>query len=157
MRTGHQLAMALRSAYWALHRQTDACLQPLGVTANQFVLLALLAEEDGVTQQELVQRASSDPNTVRAMLVALEEKGLVARRRHPTDGRAWSVTLSAKGRRTYGRLRAESATLRERLVSVFEPGEAEALIGLLGRIFEVMDPRECWFTPSASGNAGGKS
>lgn len=46
---GHQLAMALRAAYWAMHRQADAALPPRGVTANQSVLLALRAEHDDVT------------------------------------------------------------------------------------------------------------
>ncbi len=140
MTTGHELAMALRGAYWALHRQTDACLQPLGVTANQFVLLALLAEEDSVTQRDLVERASSDQNTVRAMLLALETKGLVIRERHPTDGRAWSITLTAKGRRTYRRLWTESEACRERLVATLGPGEREALLELLCRVAETMDP-----------------
>lgn len=133
--------MALRRAYWALHRQTDACLQRLGVTANQFVLLALLAEEDRVTQRELVVRASSDQNTVRAMLLVLETKGLVARERHPTDGRAWRVTLTAKGRRTWRRLWAESQACRDRLMASLGPAEPEALLGILGRIAEAMEPR----------------
>ena len=80
--------MALRAAYWAMHRQTQARLARCGVTADQFVLLALLAEQDGITQQELVRRASSDANTVRAMLVLMESRGLVTRKGHPTDGRA---------------------------------------------------------------------
>ena len=141
MSTGHEVAMALRGAYWALHRQTDACLQLFGVTANQFVLLALLAEEDRVTQRRLVERASSDQNTVRAMLVALEAKGLVARKRHPTDGRAWSVTLTTEGRRTYKKLWAKSEACRDRLAAALGPGEPEALLELLGRVSRAMEPR----------------
>ena len=105
------------------------------------MLLSLLAEQDGVTQQELVQRASSDPNTVRAMLVALEEKGFVTRKRHPTDGRAWSVTLSAKGRRTFKRLCRESETFREDLTAIFQPSERSLLIELLTRIAETLEAR----------------
>jgi len=153
MSIGHDVAMALRTAYWTMHRQTDSCLQPLGVTGNQFVLLSLLAREDGVTQQELVQRASSDPNTVRAMLVALEGKGLVLRKRHPTDGRAWSVTLSAKGRRIHEKLWAESEPLRELLLSAFRPGEAEMFLDLLARVTEVMGST----TERAISKQGGRS
>src|SRR5438045_3757932 len=113
--------MALRFAYWAMHRRADALLARHRVTADQFGLLVLLSEEDegareigstsenGVTQQELVRRASSDPNTVRAMLVLLERGGLVSRRPHLTDGRARSVVLTAKGRRTLQRLWLECA------------------------------------------------
>src|SRR3954466_12811534 len=86
--TGHEAARALRAAYLALHRQTNACFAADGVTADQFVLLSALAEADAVTQQDLVRRLSSDPNTVRAMLLLLESSGLVAREPHPADGRA---------------------------------------------------------------------
>ena len=77
MTSGHEIAMGLRAAYWSMHRQTNAHLAPQGATAEQFVVLALLAKEDGITQQELGRRATSDPNTIRAMLVLLEKRGLV--------------------------------------------------------------------------------
>jgi DNA-binding MarR family transcriptional regulator len=138
MTTGHDLAMALRTAYLILHRQSDAHFAGRGVTADQFVLLAALAEGDAVTQQDLVRRVSSDPNTVRAMLLLLEGRGFVARRRHPTDGRARSVVLTAKGRRMYDTLRAGSEPLRARLLAAFRPDEVTVLLGFLGRIADVM-------------------
>lgn len=138
MASGHDIAMGLRAAYWAMHRRTDAALIRRGVTADQFVLLALLAEQDGITQQELVRRASSDPNTIRAMLVLLESRGLIARGRHPTDGRARSVTLTQKGRQTYERLWAAGEPVRERLLAEFEPDEAEILTAFLTRIAAAM-------------------
>jgi DNA-binding MarR family transcriptional regulator len=138
MATGHEIAMGLRSAYRVMHRQTDFCLAKSGVTAHQFVLLTLLAEEDGITQQELVRRACSDPNTIRAMLVLLESLGLVARGQHPNDGRARNVTLTHKGRRMYKRLWKESERLRQQLLELFKPNQADALVGLLKRISKEM-------------------
>jgi DNA-binding MarR family transcriptional regulator len=143
MTTGHEVAMALRAAYLALHRQSDAHFTSQGVTADQFVLLAALAEEgDAVTQQELVRRVWSDPNTVGAMLLLLEGRGLVARQRHPTDGRARRVSLTAKGRRMYDTLLASSEPLRARLMAAFRPDEVITLVGLLDRIALVMAPPE---------------
>lgn len=138
MASGHEVAMGLRAAYWAMHRRTDACLAKRGVTADQFVLLALLAEQDGITQQELVRRASSDANTVRAMLMLLEGRGFVTRQRHPTDRRARSVTLTRKGRQAYERLWTNSEPLRERLLAIFQPEEADTLIEFLNRISKAM-------------------
>src|SRR6185437_13722982 len=101
MTSGHEIARALRAAYLALHRQTNECFAKNGVTADQFVLLSALADTDAVTQQELVRRVNSDPNTVRVMLLLLESRGLVARERHPTDGRARCVMLTVKGRQVF--------------------------------------------------------
>src|SRR3954465_12038489 len=104
MMTGHKVALALRAAYLALHRQTNDCFAKDGVTADQFVLLAALAEADAVTQQELVRRVGSDPSRVGALLLPREGRGLVPRQRHPADGRARCVTLTVKGRQVFKRL-----------------------------------------------------
>ena len=119
-------------------RLVRANLARCGATADQFVLLSLLAEQDGITQQELVRQASSDPNTVRAMLLLLEKRGVVARGRHPTDGRARRVTLTRKGRQTYDKLLAEIKPLQERLSSLFRAEEAETLVVFLSRISRAM-------------------
>jgi len=134
--------MGLRAAYWSMHRQTNARLARHAVTADQFVLLSLLGEQDGITQQQLCRRASSDPNTIRAILVLLENNGLVARGPHPTDARARHVTLTRKGRQTYARLSAELKPLQERLVGLFDAEEGQALVQFLCRISEEMNRSE---------------
>ena len=138
MVSGHDIAMGLRAAYWAMHRRTEASFSERAVTADQFVLLALLAERDGITQQELVRRASSDANTIRAMLVLLEKRGLVTRERHPTDRRARSVTLTRKGIQIYEKLWGRSEPLRGQMLALFAPEEAETLVVSLARIAEAM-------------------
>jgi DNA-binding MarR family transcriptional regulator len=140
MTSGREIARALRAAYLALHRQTNACLAQDGVTADQFVLLAALAEADAVTQQELVRRVGSDPSTVRAMLLLLEGRGLVAREQNPADGRARCVTLTGKGRQVFKTLWTKSEPVRARLLAAFRPDEVNALVGLLHRVAEVMAP-----------------
>ncbi|MBX3442578.1 MAG: MarR family transcriptional regulator [Planctomyces sp.] len=137
-KSAHDLALALRSAYWTLHRQTDASLQAHGVTASQFVLLTLLSDQPAVTQRELVDLASSDPNTVRAMLVALQGKGLVSRQRHPTDGRAWQVSLTEQGRNLLPSLWRLTDPVRDRLLTEFDDDERRTLERLLVRTAAVM-------------------
>ena len=137
MNTGHQLAMSLRAAYLAMHRQSDASLAGKeGVTADQFVVLAVLAEEDRITQQTLVQRTSSDPNTIGAMVTLLERQNVVTREPHPTDGRARIVILTKKGRQTFARLKTRSENVRRKLEGLFRPDESALLVELLGRIAE---------------------
>src|SRR4051812_35719719 len=131
MYTGRDIAMALRRAYRAIHRHADATCRGTGVTVDQFVLLWLLAQKDQVTQRELVQRASSDANTVRAMLVRMERQHLVSRDAHPIDGRAHSVRLTDKGRKTLERLRAASEPLNEELTNSFSQQQISRLVAAL--------------------------
>jgi DNA-binding MarR family transcriptional regulator len=117
-----------------MHRVSDAHFSRSGVTADQFVLLACLADDDGITQQELARRASSDPSTIRAMLLLLEGRRLVARQRHPEDGRARVVTLTAKGRRTFEWLRETSEPIREQMLAGFSAEAARMLLVGLRRM-----------------------
>lgn len=134
--SGHQLAMALRRAYLAIHRQTNDALVPTGVTADQFVVLCELAQGASKTQRELVDRTASDSNTLRAMLVLLERRGLVQRRPHPTDGRAWSVALTAQGRRTFQKLWRRSDKLRMKLVEHLDQDSLRHFIALLSDLVQ---------------------
>src|SRR5829696_9027834 len=138
MSDGRELPRLLRAAYFAMHRVSDAHFTRHGVTADQFVLLACLTEQDAITQQELARRASSDPSTTRAMLVLLEGRGLVSRERDPDDRRARVVTLTAKGRRLFERLMGTSEPIRAQLLSGFSADEARSLVGSLRRLIDNM-------------------
>jgi DNA-binding MarR family transcriptional regulator len=142
MTTGSDIAIALRAAYLALHRRSEARFAPYGVTADQFVLLATLARGHALTQRELARRMSSDPSTVRAMLVLLEQRGLVQRDTHPTDARARTVALTAEGKRTFRQLWTAGEPVRAQMLGALRPGEVETLVGLLARVAKALNP-EC--------------
>jgi DNA-binding MarR family transcriptional regulator len=136
---GHDLAMALRGAYLAMHRRTDAVMAPAGVTADQFVVLCALAEGDALTQRALVTRTSSDPSTLRAMLVLMERRRLIERKPHPHDGRARTVSLTDEGRAVHQELWRESRGLREGLLADLAPDEVASLVTQLRRLTEAME------------------
>jgi DNA-binding MarR family transcriptional regulator len=140
MATGSDIAMALRTAYLALHRQTDAALARHGVTADQFVLLATLNRGHALTQRELGRRMSSDPSTVRAMIVLLEKQGLVERDAHPSDARARTVSLTAGGKRAFRKLWAAGDAVRAKLLDALPPGEADSFLALLTRVADALAP-----------------
>lgn len=135
---GHQIAMALRSAYLAMHRQSEAFFQTKGLTASQYVLLSQLADQDEVSQAELVRRTSSDPNTVRQVLLSMEAKGFLKRVPDPLDGRVRLVKLSKKGRRVFESARDGSEFIREKLRASLSDRDAKKVVDLLGRVAEAM-------------------
>ena len=134
----HTIPMSIRAAYLSMHRYTELSSLKHGVTANQFVLLMLLAEEDGISQRDLVERAFSDPNTIRAMLVLLEKRGLVERDQHPKDGRKRNVILTDKGREVYRKASDENEKMRQTLQDLFEPEEIQKLLLFLDTISHSM-------------------
>lgn len=93
------LGIRLRRAYRSLHRRAHAELRRrFNVTADQFVVLSLLAEEDGISQQRLGDRCYSDPSTIAALVRLAESRGWVSRESDPSDARARIVRLTPAGR-----------------------------------------------------------
>lgn len=137
--TGHDLAMALRTAYLTMHRRTDAAFAAEAVTADQFVVLCALSNSNVLTQRELVERTNSDPNTLRAMLVLLERRELVERRPNPEDARARRVLMTAKGRRMQQKLWNHSEGVRQDLLRQLKPEDVATLVTLLRRVAEMKD------------------
>ena len=157
MAASHDIAMGLRAAYLSMHRQTNSYLAPHKITADQFVLLALLSEQDRISQQQLARRATSDPNTIRAMLVLLENQGLIRRQPNPLNGRAYSIILTRTGRHTYAKLSKQICPLQNQLSNLFRFEEAENLIDLLGRISKAMTHSENHHGRPRSGTSDIKS
>ena len=134
-----ELPMALRAAYVALHRRSEAHFAKYGVTADQFVLLATLARGDALTQRELARRMPSDPSTVRAMLVLLEKQGLVLRDSHPSDSRARTAALTAAGKRKFQQVFKAGESIRQQMFEAIQPGEGEVLTRLLHQVAESLN------------------
>ena len=136
-----ELPLALRSAYLTLHRRSDAVFAAYGITADQFVLLATLARGQAMTQRELAARMTSDPSTVRAMLVLLEKQGLVSRAAHPTDARARTVTLTKTGVRTFRQAFEAGQEVRDQMAESLSASETRTLLSLLQRLTESLGDR----------------
>ena len=68
------------------------------LTPQQFGLLAFLWQEDGLSQTELSARSQIDRTTMGGIIDRLEKEGLIERRNHPEDRRAYQVFLTATGK-----------------------------------------------------------
>ncbi|MET3290012.1 UNVERIFIED_CONTAM: DNA-binding MarR family transcriptional regulator [Brevibacillus sp. OAP136] len=73
-------------------------VNPFDITVDQWEILVILWEKEGITQKDLAERLYKDQTNIARMLFKLEKKGFVDRVTHETDRRALRVYLTAKGR-----------------------------------------------------------
>jgi len=78
------------------HRFRDA---GFNVTSEQWILLVHLAQQDGISQQDLADRYHRSKVSAFNLIKKLEKRDLIIRRPDPVDGRRNRVFLTAKGRR----------------------------------------------------------
>jgi DNA-binding MarR family transcriptional regulator len=76
----------------------DRALRELGLYCGQDTLLLHLAHEEGLTQVQLAQRMSCEPQTINKTLRRMQKAGLVERQSDPDDGRLTHVYLTPQGR-----------------------------------------------------------
>jgi DNA-binding MarR family transcriptional regulator len=69
-----------------------------GYNHTQAAMILALTKHPGLTAQDLARPAWVEPSSVTRALQALERRGLVARKAHPTDGRAMVLHLTERGK-----------------------------------------------------------
>jgi DNA-binding MarR family transcriptional regulator len=97
-------------------------LAPLGLTTRLWGALNVLEAEGAITQHALGSCTGIDPSSMVATIDELEAKGLVERRRHPSDRRAHALHLTRKGKQT---LKQGRELAREAADDLFAPLSAE--------------------------------
>ena len=92
-----QLCFPLYAASREVTRKYKPFLDELDLTYTQYVVMLVLWEEGTVTMQELGKRLYLDSGTLTPLLVKLENKGLVERKRNEKDVREMIVSVTDKG------------------------------------------------------------
>ena len=92
------LASALRLSVVRLNRRLRGQRADTSVTLTQLAALSTLKRHGALTPGELAAHEKVQPPSMTRVLAALEERGLVERRPHPTDGRQALVELTTAGR-----------------------------------------------------------
>lgn len=81
-----------------LNNYYQKVVNPFDITVDQWEILVILWEKEGITQKDLAERLYKDQTNIARMLFKLEKKGFVHRVTHETDRRALRVYLTTKGR-----------------------------------------------------------
>ncbi len=109
-------------------------LVPLGITARHLGILTILEAEGPMVQARIAERLSVVKPALVALLNELEAKGLVARRAHPTDKRAFAVHLLEEGRKRIREAQTVSQATTDTFFGVLSAEERRTLHDLLLRL-----------------------
>ena len=115
---------AIASTYQAL----------FGLRIPEWRLVAVIAESDGLSQQQLGQRTRMDKVTVSRAAIALAERGLIARRGNPADQRSHLLSLTPDGRALYEQVAPKALEMEARIFGGLGPGEMTEFRDMLARI-----------------------
>jgi DNA-binding MarR family transcriptional regulator len=110
-----------------------------GLRIPEWRLIAVLAEEEGLTQQALVARTEMDKMTVSRAAQALVTRGLVSRGAHGSDRRSNALALTDEGRALYAQISPKALELEQRLLQSIGERELKQLKATLEKLKAASD------------------
>jgi DNA-binding MarR family transcriptional regulator len=135
----------LRSVVGKLSRRLNSLARGSGLTPSQLSALGVVARQGPLRLSELAEIESVNPTMLSRVVAALDEAGLVRRRTDPDDRRAGLLEVTASGRRTHDRLRAERGRVLTSGLGRLSPDDlaaVEAALPALEALVDVLARRE---------------
>jgi DNA-binding MarR family transcriptional regulator len=118
----------------ALQHALDIYVDAAGAgapTQRQFAVLAAVAENEGLTQTDLVRATGIDRSTLADLVARMIGKGLLARERSATDGRANTVRLTSEGRAALKSAAPKVAEADARILELVPARARESFLSVL--------------------------
>ena len=109
-------------------------IRPLGLGAQQFLLMKQLQLLGEASQAELAEALAIDPSNFAAIAADLADRGLVERTRHEVDRRRYVLRLSRAGARLLTRTEGAIAVAEADLLAPLDPEQRDQLYALLRRL-----------------------
>ncbi len=131
-----RLPPLLRRAWYGLNQAFRRRIAHTGATPDQFTAMRCLLEGDdqGITQRQLTDMMSSDPNTVASLLERMEKASWVERRRHERDRRAYRIQLKPSGQEKYEELRDIAVDVQAELLEALPEERRERFLSDLAAV-----------------------
>jgi DNA-binding MarR family transcriptional regulator len=121
----------VRNAIWT---SIEKELEPLDITAAQFVVFNSIAMGKGRTIGEFCRVLGYDSGAMTRLLDRIEKKGLIRRVANPDDRRSYLVELTTESAALVPRARRRVQKVFARLLDGFDEQEAVALKASLEKI-----------------------
>lgn len=135
------LPMTLLRAREAVMERFRRMLRDHGLTEQQWRVIRVLAEREPLEVSDLAAHSFLLPPSLSRILKFLLERRLISRRALDADQRRHAVSLTAAGRRLFGRVAPSSEAIYRDLEQAFGEKNLEQLYALLSDLEQTLAPR----------------
>lgn len=94
-----------------------------GLTHRQFVVMAAIGTDKMTSQTVITQLTGIDRSTLTGVIVRLQKRGLLQRRRSRVDSRSFEVTLTASGRKVLASAMQLASRVDKRMLELMASGK----------------------------------
>lgn len=141
--------VASASTIHLLHRAgqlaDEAFLSALGrdgITARQFIVLAIVAREDNPSQTTICELSGIDRSTLADIVRRLVSRGLLARKRTREDARRYAVRITDAGQKALDEALGVARSVEDELLGVLSSSQRNDFETALRTMVEKLQVRE---------------
>jgi DNA-binding MarR family transcriptional regulator len=134
-----------RSPIHLLHRAGQCALEIFqaemaggDLTPRQYAVLVTVAQNEGLSQTDLVERTGIDRSTLADIVRRMLKKGLLQRRRTREDARAYAVKLTDEGWRILKMAEPLAKKVDEKLLAVLPAQQRDRFLQDLNTIVQAL-------------------
>jgi len=124
---------------YRLNNDLTAKLRAEGINVTRWRILAVLAMGDGITINEITQRAMMQQSALSRALTTMEEETFVRRELRRDDARYVEVYLTDRGRALFNGLEVVVRRRQKRLLKGFSPRDLGTAFRVLRRMNRNME------------------
>lgn len=128
------LGFQLAKCGWWMEQRVEAGLAPLGIRVRHFLVLCMVGNSDGLSQQRLAAYVALDPTLMVALVDDLERRGLCERTRNPADRRRYDVRITDAGRELLERAMVVADAVGDEVFGPLGRAETRQLADTIGRV-----------------------
>lgn len=132
---GHLLHRAQQFAADRFNEATGG----IQITQRQFAVLTAVAEEEGLTQTQLVKVTGIDRSTLAELVARMTSKGLLLREKAPGDARANAVRFTDEGRKLYETALEGAKAADDAILSALPKSKRSSFVESLTRIARTIE------------------
>ena len=111
-------------------RMADYGLRPV-----DFSILSVIRHNPGITSKQLCIALNLLPPNLVGKIASLDQRGLLLRHPHPSDGRALGLQLTPAGHDLMARAEVTAVELEQDAASSLSPSERQTLLRLLQKVY----------------------
>jgi len=112
------------------------------LTPRQYAVLVAVAENEGLSQTNLVEMTGIDRSTLADIIRRMLKKGLVQRRRTKEDARAYAVKLTEEGRRILRSAEPMARRVDDRILQALPAAQRDRFLTDLNTIVDALGKLE---------------
>ncbi|HTN98394.1 MAG TPA: MarR family transcriptional regulator, partial [Nordella sp.] len=117
-----------------LRKRFEQNVRGTGLTRAQWQVLKEIYVQEGLNQGALAELLEVEPITVGRLVDRLEHAGLIERRPHPTDRRAWSLYLLPAAHPLLDTLKVIAGETRAELLQGMDDAEIDEAMRLFAKM-----------------------